>query len=541
VVNGIAPHPGQAKRWVHNSHHQIAPTGADQMSLGILNNIAAIYAENSLNQTQASLQTVLQQLSSGSRINSGADDAAGLSVVNGLIANEAALSQSSQNATNGIGLLQTADGALAQVTSLLTRAVTLATEAANSTLNPTQVSAANAEYQTILSEIGDIGSTTNFSGNAVFTQNQTNLFVSDGSATGANSYNDTVGVLTTASVGQTASTATISSSAITNPTPSTSSGNTQSSFTITPTNATDLITTNSFTVGLANGTTSTFSGTGLTAANFVANFNANSNFSSQGIVASYVAATGVITIKGPASGQNGSLVVSGTLTSTTGAGVADTAPVVSTPVTAVDGRSLATITLSSANNTINGTLTLGDTANAQVSISVPTGTTGSALATLINSNTTYQNYGITASFNSTTGALSIYGPSGTGNTLVFTGSSLVQTTAQTPGGGVNFTNASISTLTSTTAPSVLTSVVNAIADVSYQRGLLGANINQLTAAADVANTADVNLTSASNAIQATNYGQATSDLAKYEVLSQTGISALAQANTVQQEILKLLQ
>ena len=54
------------------------------MALGVLNNLSAIYAENNLNNTNTSLQTVLQQLSSGSRINSGADDAAGLSLVNGL-------------------------------------------------------------------------------------------------------------------------------------------------------------------------------------------------------------------------------------------------------------------------------------------------------------------------------------------------------------------------------------------------------------------------------------------------------------------------
>ena len=55
------------------------------MSLGVLNNIAALYAQNNLNQTQSSLQNVLQQLSSGSRINSGADDAAGLAVADGFM------------------------------------------------------------------------------------------------------------------------------------------------------------------------------------------------------------------------------------------------------------------------------------------------------------------------------------------------------------------------------------------------------------------------------------------------------------------------
>jgi len=69
----------------------------------VLNNLSAIYAENNLNKTSTSLQTVLQQLSSGSKINSGADDAAGLSLVNGLEANSTALTQSETNATEGVG------------------------------------------------------------------------------------------------------------------------------------------------------------------------------------------------------------------------------------------------------------------------------------------------------------------------------------------------------------------------------------------------------------------------------------------------------
>jgi len=512
------------------------------MSLSVLNNISALYAQNYLNQTQASLQTVLQQLSSGSRINSGADDAAGLAVVNGLQANEAALTQSAQNATNGTGLLQTADGALAQVTSLLTRAVTLATEAANSTLNSTQVSSANQEYQTILAEIGDIGSSTNFSGNQVFSTNTTNLFVSDGSVTGANSYNDTVGVLTTASVGQSASTVAITTSALAVTTAgSTSAASVQSTGTITPTNATDLLS-GTISIGLANGSASSFSVTGVTASQFAAAFNANAAFSSQGITASVNVGTGVITIKGPTNGIGGSVTfTNNALTSTTSASVADAAPVAAAGTAAVDGRSLDTITLSTPTNTFAGTLTIAVGSGTANSITVNSGTSGTALATQINSNATFQNANITASFNSTTGALSIYGPSGTGETLSLTGTTLTQTTKQTPGAGVDFTNAAISTLTATSAPTVLTSLTAAIQDVAYQRGILGANINQLTAAANVADTAEVNLTSASNAIQATNYGQATSDLAKYEVLSQTGISALAQANTVQQEILKLLQ
>jgi flagellin len=157
------------------------------MALGVLNNLSALYAENSLNNTNNSLQTVLQQLSSGSKINSGSDDAPGLSLVNGLQANSTALTQSATNATEGVGLLQVADGALSQVTNLLNRAVTLATETANGTLNSSQEAAANQEYQSILSEINSIGQTTTYNSQQIFTgaAGGTNIFTGDSSLSGS--------------------------------------------------------------------------------------------------------------------------------------------------------------------------------------------------------------------------------------------------------------------------------------------------------------------------------------------------------------------
>ena len=290
------------------------------MSLGILTNVAATYAENNLNQTQNSLQTTLQQLSSGSRINSGADDAAGLSVSDGLAANEAALTQSAQNAQNGVGLLQTADGALSQVTNLLDRATTLATEASNGGLTTAQSTAADTEFQSIVTEIGNIGSNTNFNSTNVFSGTATNFVVSDGTTGGTTTIAATTGALSSTSIG---------------------------------------------------------------------------------------------------------------LTVTDAAGV----------VTTAAGEDLSTSNLATA----------------------------------------------------------------------------------------------------AAATTALGKITAAIADVSAQRGSLGASINQLNAAANVASSEEVNLSSAQSSILSTNYGQATSDLAKFQVLSQTGISALAQANSVQQEILKLLQ
>jgi flagellin len=98
-----------------------------------------------------------------------------------------------------------------------------------------------------------------------------------------------------------------------------------------------------------------------------------------------------------------------------------------------------------------------------------------------------------------------------------------------------------SSLSYSNASSVLTSLNTAISNVSAQDGYIGAQINLLTAISNVASTQQQNLMAAQNAVQATDYATASSNLSKYEILSQTGISALAQANSVQQEVTKLLQ
>jgi flagellin len=148
------------------------------MALSVLNNISALTAENALSATQMSLQKTLTQLSTGLRINSGSDDPAGLSIANGITSNISALTQSEQNASNGIGLLQTADGALSQVTTLLNRAVTLATEGSTSDITASQYTALNTEFTSILAEINQIGQATNFNGSNVFANNAPTTFSS---------------------------------------------------------------------------------------------------------------------------------------------------------------------------------------------------------------------------------------------------------------------------------------------------------------------------------------------------------------------------
>jgi flagellin len=171
-------------------------------SFSILNNIPSLMAENRVNSTNQSLQSVLAELSSGSRLNSGADDPAGLAIADGLNANIAALNQSGLNVNDGVGQLQVADGALSQVTSLLNTAVTLATESANGSLSSTQRQAIDAQFTSIKNEIDSIGAATTFNGASVFTATASSVFISDGSAAAANiTIATTTGTLSSASIG----------------------------------------------------------------------------------------------------------------------------------------------------------------------------------------------------------------------------------------------------------------------------------------------------------------------------------------------------
>ncbi len=177
------------------------------MSIQVINNISSLVAENAVSNTQSSLQATLHQLSTGLKINSGADDPAGLSIANGLGANIAALTQSSQNASNGIGLLQTADGALSQVTTILNQAVTIATEAANGGLTAAQTTALGTEFTSILNEITNIGTQTNFNGTAVFGATAT-TFTGDATANGDATTSTAIAALTPVALGITAGDAT---------------------------------------------------------------------------------------------------------------------------------------------------------------------------------------------------------------------------------------------------------------------------------------------------------------------------------------------
>ncbi len=137
------------------------------MAAFINTNIASLNAQRNLNSSQAALQTSLQRLSSGLRINSAKDDAAGLAIADRFTTQIRGLNQAVRNANDGISLAQTAEGALSEIGNNLQRIRELAVQAANSTNSESDRAAINEEVQQRLAEIDRTASQTSFNGQRI--------------------------------------------------------------------------------------------------------------------------------------------------------------------------------------------------------------------------------------------------------------------------------------------------------------------------------------------------------------------------------------
>ena len=134
------------------------------MALSINTNIASLNAQRNLGKTQGSLTKSLQRLSSGLRINSAKDDAAGLAIANRMNSQIRGLNQAVRNANDGISLAQTAEGALQESVNILQRMRELAVQSANATNSGADRSALDAEVQQLKAELDRIADTTTFNG-----------------------------------------------------------------------------------------------------------------------------------------------------------------------------------------------------------------------------------------------------------------------------------------------------------------------------------------------------------------------------------------
>ena len=130
-------------------------------------NVASLNAQRSLNSSQGSLSTSLERLSSGLRINSASDDAAGLAIANRLTSQVRGLNQAVRNANDGISLAQTAEGALQESTNLLQRMREISIQSANGSNSDSDRSALQAEVSQLQAEITRISDTTAFGGRKI--------------------------------------------------------------------------------------------------------------------------------------------------------------------------------------------------------------------------------------------------------------------------------------------------------------------------------------------------------------------------------------
>jgi len=455
------------------------------MPIGILNNIPSIEAENELTLTSNALNNTLEQLSSGQRINSGADDPAGLSIANGLQANVAALTQSVANANDGVGQLQLADGALAQVTTLLDTAVTLATESATGTVSNSQRTAIQAQYASILAEINRIGTSTTYNGQEVFqggTATNLNAVVSGNNGTTApltTATPLTIGDTTTVSAGGQTFSYTASASGTSDPNIVTGSTGNLTSGTalnngtvLTLTRGTGGLTT-TFTVGSGGATVGqleaaintgtaqgniTVGGTDLTHTGYAANLNATGNLQ----------VTDLNNNNDLAAALTGSSVANEV--ATTGQNFTATTNLIASGVFSITrGTDVAQYTVGSAGATVQQLITAINTGTSQstglnqgITVAQHAGgaaSTANLTASLVNGNLTI-----------------VDGTAGADGTL---------TAAETGTVNTNTVLGTVTTLTTNTslgAGDVFTATRNGTQVTTYTVGSAGANVGQLLTA-----------------------------------------------------------
>jgi len=146
------------------------------MALTIKTNVSAIQAMKTLQKTQLNLNSSIQKVSSGSRINKSADDISGLTVSSRLRTDNQSLKQAMKNTNLGISVIQTAEGSLNEVYNILTRMRELAVQASNDTYNSTDRSHMQIEFNQLRREISNISSHTNFNRIAILNSSDTMKF-----------------------------------------------------------------------------------------------------------------------------------------------------------------------------------------------------------------------------------------------------------------------------------------------------------------------------------------------------------------------------
>ena len=485
------------------------------MALTLNTNIDSLIAQNNLTGSQALLSQSLTRLSSGLRINSAADDAAGLAISQNFTTQINGTNQAINNANDAVSEAQTAGGALSTIVNNLQSIRTLAVEAANGSNSASDRAALDAQVQQQIAEITQIAQQTSFNGTSV-------LNGSAGSTTyqvGAN-VGDTIAVNLTqgvqaSQIGQYAtSTTNVTTTALT-------------------TGALTLQVGNNAAVAIGAAVAGSVNATGQAANSAYA---AAAAINQAGVVGLTATASttestaAAATVTAGTSGGTYGLSINGIQVFGSGgtalaanATLSQTA--LQTAINAVSSQTGVTASTSAATGFL--VLTAADGSNVSETETL-TGTVAGGLAFAATGVAHLQQGQLTISASSpiTVGGTA---PTSVGLTAasVISASTGVLSTANV--------------LTVAAANSTIQSVNSALATVSAFQSQLGAIQNRFTAAVNNLTATGQNLTQSRSTIEDANFAQETANLTQAQVLEQAGISVLAQANQQPQLILKLLQ
>ncbi|MGF6243436.1 flagellin [Paraburkholderia sp. GAS38] len=482
--------------------------------LSINSNISSLTAQENLNASGSALSQAITRLSSGKRINSAADDAAGLAISTTLQTAINGLNQGVSNANDGVSMVQTASTGLSQITQSLQTIRSLADEAAGGTLSASNQQALQQEVAQQVAEVNRLASQTSYNGINLLDGSAGNVTVQ----VGAN-----VGQTINLNLSQGVSAASLGSGPV-------AAGNTIGTLT-----GLDLT---------ATGTANSSGGTGaITQINILSNGTGGFTFTDQNNQAlSTTAVSNLFSVAGSASGistislatgaNNGLLTANETTAInadfTTGGGSAAAA---GTVLGVYSGLDL---------NSTNGSAATAGTPNAITSITVESNGTGGFEYVDQNGNqlsTTAASNLFTS--NSTTGVTFAGAQTTIGSTAAGQPAGSVLATVNTNNVPTSVANVNVSTTAG--ANLAIETITNALATISNIQATLGAAQNRMTGIATSQQDESTDLSSAQSQITDADFAQETANLSKAQVLQQAGISVLAQANSNPQQVLKLLQ
>ena len=497
------------------------------MAQTINTNINSLVAQNHLSKSQGGLATSLERLSSGLRINSAKDDAAGLSISTTFTSQIRGLNQAVRNANDGISISQVAEGALDETTNNLQRIRELAIQSANGSNGTAERAALQSEVSARISEVDRNATTTRFGSKLLLD----GTFGSQSFQVGSQA-NETISIslasarATALGVNSLAGSGSIAGAVVT------TSGTANGTTAVTAANNLKVSTTN---------TSGTFTSSPITyAANSSAKEIADAFNTAGASVGVSATATNSTTLSGLSAAGTVSFGLSygGSTNSSSAISAVVTNPLdltaVANAVNGVTGTTGITATFTTAGDKSSLTLTSADGSNIGITAFANSTAGNDSVSfggsTLTEGGTVAAIKTGTVALSSTKGAINV-----ANGTSVF--STQVNTTANSSFQSVS----SIDISTAAGAQSALAVIDAAVGTISSQRGDLGAVQNRLESTITNLSNVSQNVSAARSRITDADFATETSNLSKNQILQQAGISILSQANSSAQQVLSLLK